>query len=173
MNAERLRRRAAELAEYCREHGYNTRIALLWDLSAHSGRRRLALWNFEEDRAEHIFVASHGSGSRRAHVPSAYARTSNIDGSHLSSEGRALIGERYEGRYGTAYRLDGLDESDSALRERCVVLHGWRYTPSFPIWPLPAVGSWGCPVISRRAMKMLDPWLRDENGVVIWAYLQP
>ncbi|NBJ04665.1 hypothetical protein D1647_00465 [Alistipes sp. Z76] len=173
MNAERFRLRAAELVEYCREHGYNTRIALLWDLSMHSGRRRLALWNFDEDRAEHIFVASHGSGSRRAHVPSAYARASNVDGSHLSSEGRALIGERYEGRYGTAYRLDGLDDTDSALRARCVVLHGWRYTPSFAVWPLPAVGSWGCPAVSRHAMTILDRRLRDESKVVLWAFFRP
>lgn len=173
MSTERFRRRATELLEYCREHGFNTHIALLWDLSLHSGRRRLALWNFDDDRAEHIFVASHGSGSRCAHVPSAYARTSNTDGSHLSSEGHALLGERYQGRYGTAYRMDGLDESNSALRPRCVVLHGWRYTPAFPIWPLPAVGSWGCPVVARRSMTTLDRALRDESRVVLWAYFQP
>ena len=80
MNAERFRLRAAELVEYCREHGYNTRIALLWDLSMHSGRRRLALWNFDEDRAEHIFVASHGSGSRRAHVPD--RKSTRLNSSH-------------------------------------------------------------------------------------------
>ena len=172
MNSECFRRRAAELADYCRENGFNTRIALLWDLSKHSGRRRLALWSFEENRAVHIFVASHGSGSRQSHIPSAYARTSNVDGSHLSSEGRALIGERYSGRYGTAYRLEGMDESNSALRSRCVVLHGWRYTLSVPTWPLPAIGSWGCPVVSRRAMEVLDLALHDEDKVVLWAYFR-
>lgn len=172
MNArEQFGRRAAELAEFCRERGYNCRVGLLWDLSMHSGRRRLAVWNFETGRAEHLLVASHGSGSARPHIPSAYARTSNDDGSHLSSCGRALVGERYEGRYGTAYRLDGLDDSNSALRERCVVLHGWAYTTSFAVWPLPSVGSWGCPAVSRRAMVLLDDVLSREKGVVLWAYM--
>ncbi|MBO7195655.1 MAG: murein L,D-transpeptidase catalytic domain family protein, partial [Alistipes sp.] len=90
------------------------------------------------------------------------------DGSHLSSIGKCLIAERYEGRYGVAYRLDGLEESNSALRERCVVLHGWRYTTPFPIFPFPTVGSWGCPVLSRRAMRIVDELLQREKDVILW-----
>lgn len=170
MNQERFRRRAAELVAYCRERGYNDRYFLLWDLSLHSGRRRFVVWSVAKDRAEYCFVASHGSGSEKNHVRSAYACCSNADGSHLSSEGRALVAERYVGRYGVAYRLDGLDETNSALRKRCVVLHGWQYTTSFPIFPFPTVGSWGCPVLSQRAMKKLDEILQQERYVILWTY---
>ncbi len=165
-----FRQRAVEAAKYCRENGYNQRIVLLWDLSIHSGRRRFVVWNITENRAEHAFLASHGSGSRRSHVPSAYARVSNADGSHLSSVGRALVAERYVGRYGVAYRLDGLEETNSEMRKRCIVLHSWRYTTSFPVWPLPTIGSWGCPVMSRRDMNILDKILQQEQSVVLWAY---
>ncbi len=163
---------AAELLEFCRGRGYNDRVALLWDLSRHSGRRRFAVWDFREGRAMHIFVASHGSGSAESHVRSARARVSDADGSHLSSEGRALVAERYEGRYGVAYRLDGLDATNASLRQRCVVLHGWRYTTSFPIWPVATAGSWGCPVLSVRDMATLDAILQRERQVVLWAYMQ-
>lgn len=170
MDLTRFRHRAVEAAKYCRENGYNQRVVLLWDLSIHSGRRRFVVWNITENRAEHAFLASHGSGSRRSHVPSAYARVSNADGSHLSSVGRALVAERYVGRYGVAYRLDGLEETNSEMRKRCIVLHGWHYTTSFPIWPLPTIGSWGCPVLSRRDMNILDKILQQEQSVVLWAY---
>ena len=170
MDLTRFRQRAVEAAKYCRENGYNQRIVLLWDLSIHSGRRRFVVWNIPENREEHAFLASHGSGSRRSHVPSAYARVSNADGSHLSSVGRALVAERYVGRYGVAYRLDGLEETNSAMRRRCIVLHSWRYTTSFPVWPLPTIGSWGCPVLSQRDMKILDKILQQEQSVVLWAY---
>ena len=170
MNVGRFRHRAAELKTYCQQMGYNKRFALLWDLSLHSGRRRFVVWNFEQDRVEWAFVASHGSGSVRKKQYSACARVSNTPDSHLSSVGRALIAERYVGRYGVAYRLDGLDESNSALRERCVVLHGWKHTTSFPIWPMPTVGSWGCPVLSLRSMAILDEIIRDEEKVVLYAY---
>lgn len=165
-----FRHRAVEAAKYCRENGYNQHVVLLWDLSIHSGRRRFVVWNIAEGRAEYAFVASHGSGSRRSHVPSAYARLSNADGSHLSSVGRALVAERYVGRYGVAYRLDGLDETNSEMRKRCIVLHGWRYTTSFPVWPLPTIGSWGCPVLSRKAMRILDEILQREENVLLWIY---
>ena len=165
-----FRQRAVEAAAYCRENGYNQRIVLLWDLSIHSGRRRFVVWNIAEGRAEYAFVASHGSGSSRSHVPSAYAKESNADGSHLSSVGRALVAERYVGRYGVAYRLDGLDETNSEMRRRCIVLHSWHYTTSFPVWPLPTIGSWGCPVLSRLDMNILDKILQQEQSVVLWAY---
>lgn len=162
--------RAAELYAFCQERGFNTRVALLMDLGRHSGRRRFVVWDFQQGRALYSFPVSHGSGSARSHVRSAYAECSNEDGSHLSSAGRALVAERYVGRYGVAYRLDGLDETNSALRKRCVVLHGWRYTTSFPIYPFPTVGSWGCPVLSLRAMKKLDEILQREQRVVLWMY---
>ncbi len=170
MNLKRFRQQAVEAAKYCRDKGYNQHIVLLWDVSIHSGRRRFVVWNIAENRVEHVFLASHGSGSSRSHVPSAYAKVSNEDCSHLSSVGRALVAERYVGRYGVAYRLDGLDETNSEMRKRCIVLHGWCYTTSFPIWPLPTVGSWGCPVLSRRDMKILDKILQQEQSVVLWAY---
>lgn len=159
--------RAKELLEYCRREGYNTRVALFVDLSRHSGRRRFVAWDMV--RMVPIFTCpvSHGSGSEMSHVRSAYARFSNEDGSHLSSLGRAVVAERYEGRYGVAYRLDGLDATNTNLRSRCVVLHGWEHTTSYPIWPRATVGSFGCPVLSRRMMARVDELLQREKGVII------
>lgn len=163
----RVAARAVALRENCRKEGYNTNIALFVDLSRHSGRNRFVVWDFERNVAIFTCPVSHGSGSERSHVRSAYACLSNEDGSHLSSVGRALVAERYEGRYGVAYRLDGLDSMNSNLRPRCVVLHGWEYTTSFPIWPLATVGSFGCPVLSRRMMARVDEILRRERAVVL------
>ena len=163
----RVAERAKELLEYCCREGYNTRVALFVDLSQHSGRRRFVAWDMV--RMVPIFTSpvSHGSGSEMSHVRSAYARFSNEDGSHLSSLGRAVVAERYEGRYGVAYRLDGLEATNANLRSRYVVLHGWEHTTSYPIWPRATVGSFGCPVLSRRMMARVDELLRQEKGVII------
>lgn len=163
--------KAVELLAFCKSEGYNTHIALFVDLSRHSGHRRFVAWSFDEGRPLLTAPVSHGSGSELPHVRSAYARCSNADGSHLSSVGRALVAERYEGRYGVAYRLDGLDESNSNLRLRCVVLHGWRYTSSLPIFPLPTTGSWGCPVLSQRMMRRVDDLIRNEKRVVLEIFI--
>lgn len=163
----RVASRARSLREFCRKEGYNTSVALFVDLSRHSGRRRFVAWDMERDMPIFTCPVSHGSGSKRSHVRSAYAALSNEDGSHLSSLGRALVAERYEGRYGVAYRLDGLDETNSNLRTRCVVLHGWEHTTSLPIFPLATIGSFGCPVLSRKMMRRVDELLQKEMGVVI------
>ncbi len=107
MNTKRFRHRAEQLAVFCREKGYNCDVVLLWNLSLHSGRRRFVVWNVAKGRAEHCFVCSHGSGSAKNRVRSAYAECSNAEGSHLSSVGRALVAERYEGRYGVSYGWTG------------------------------------------------------------------
>ena len=163
--------RAKELLEYCRREGYNTRVALFVDLSRHFGRRRFVAWDMA--RMVPIFTApvSHGSGSERSHVRSAYARFSNEDGSHLSSLGRAVVAERYEGCYGVAYRLDGLEATNSNIRSRYVVLHGWEHTTSYPIWPRATVGSFGCPVLSRRMMARVDELLQREKGVILEVFV--
>lgn len=167
----RVAERAEELLTFCREKGYNTHVALFVDLSRHSGRCRFVVWDFELDEPMFCSPVSHGSGSVRSHVRSAYARLSNDDGSHLSSVGRALVAERYEGRYGVAYRLDGLDATNSNLRSRCVVLHGWEHTTSYPIWPIATTGSFGCPVLSRPMMKRVDALLREQRNVVLETFI--
>lgn len=163
----RVALRAEALLEYCQREGYNTRVALFVDLSRHSGRRRFVVWDMVQNVPIFTCPVSHGSGSAKSHVRSAYAQLSNEDGSHLSSVGRALVAERYEGRYGVAYRLDGLEATNSNLRSRCVVLHGWQYTTSFPIFPLPTTGSFGCPVLSRRMMARVDALLQTEEHVIL------
>ena len=167
----RIAERAVALREFCGREGYNTRVALFVDLSRHSGRRRFVAWDMERNVPIFTCPVSHGSGEQRSHVRSARARTSNEDGSHLSSLGRALVAERYVGRYGVAYRLDGLDATNSNLRSRFVVLHGWEYTTSFPIFPFATVGSFGCPVLSRRMMGRVDELLQQHERVVIDIYI--
>ena len=167
----RVALRAKALAEYCQREGYNTHVALFVDLSRHSGCHRFVAWDFERNRPMFTAPVSHGSGSQRSHVRSAYARVSNEDGSHLSSVGRAVVAERYEGRYGVAYRLDGLDATNSNIRSRCIVLHGWKHTTSFAIYPIPTVGSFGCPVLSQRMMARVDALLVKEQRVVIEIFM--
>ena len=167
----RVAERADALREFCRTEGYNTRVALFVDLSRHSGRRRFVAWDMERNVPIFMCPVSHGSGSKISHVRSAYACTSNEDGSHLSSHGRALVAERYMGSYGVAYRLDGIDATNSNLRSRCVVLHGWEYTTSLPIYPFSTVGSFGCPVLSRRMMRRIDELLRREERVILEVFI--
>ncbi len=49
----------------------------------------------------------------------------NVINSGKSSLGFAYVAEIYSGKYGRSIRLDGLSRSNSNLRPRAVVVHGW------------------------------------------------
>ena len=59
MNAERFRLRAAELVEYCREHGYNTRIALLWKTA-----QNISSWRVTGAAADELTSRAHTRARR-------------------------------------------------------------------------------------------------------------
>lgn len=49
----------------------------------------------------------------------------NVEGSRKSSLGFAKSGEVYSGKFQRSLRLDGLSISNSNLRSRAIVVHGW------------------------------------------------
>lgn len=95
------------------------------DFTQHSGARRFYLIDLVRGAVETFFVA-HGEGSDPNDT--GYARTfSNQPESLMSSLGFYLVAEPYSGKWGYSARLDGLQESNSNVRERAIVLHGADY----------------------------------------------
>jgi hypothetical protein len=78
---------------------------------------------------------------------------SNVPESHTSSRGFAKISERYTGRFGKAFRLDGLEESNSNMRRRAIVLHSYRGVNSVVNF-----NSDGCPTVNPRFLEVLDEY---------------
>jgi hypothetical protein len=89
------------------------------------------------------FHTAHGKGSDLKQL--GYAEMfGNIVNSGMSSIGFVRTAEVYSGKYERSVRLDGLSTTDSALRERSVVLHGWDGVHEAPI--IQGL-SWGCPAL--------------------------
>jgi len=76
-------------------------------------------------------------------------RFSNEPGSNCSSLGKYRIGQKYKGKFGTAYKLHGLDKTNSNAYARAIVLHKYDDMPNNP-----ADGdvyySLGCPMVSPK-----------------------
>jgi hypothetical protein len=69
---------------------------------------------------------------------------SNIVNSRMSSIGFALTAEIYSGRFKRSMRIDGLSSTNSRIRERSVVVHGWDNAHEKNV----KQGlSWGCPAL--------------------------
>lgn len=167
-DTEALRTRAHNLKQFADENQCSQRIAIMVDYSMPSGANRLFVWDLQNDKLLYACLVAHGRG--RGHDKYEPIKFSNEDGSHLSSLGRCRIAERYHGRYGLAYRLDGLDTTNSNVRSRCIVLHAHKAVPTFQIFPFRIVHSQGCVMVSRKDMARIDELIRDERDVLLETY---
>lgn len=161
-------RRVAEAWQYVNDKGMNTSICILVDYSLPSGCNRLWVWDFDEEEVIFECPVAHGRG--KGGIPRGEARFSNEEESWLSSLGKSRIAERYTGRFGISYRLDGLDSTNSNIRKRFIVLHAYHTVPPKPIFPLPSGRSKGCLMVAPSNMQTLDKILQGHENVLIVAY---
>jgi L,D-transpeptidase catalytic domain len=94
------------------------------DFSPRSNNYRLFIVNLKTGRVQR-FRTTHGVGSDVNN--DGFAESfGNVPGSRKSSLGYARTAEVYYGAFGRSLRLDGLSSTNSKMRERAVVFHGWE-----------------------------------------------
>lgn len=140
----------------------NDRYMVVIDYDRPSDEPRFFLINLQTGSAK-AFLVSHGSGSDPDHDGMA-DRFSNIPGSKMTSLGAFVTAETYYGKHGLSLRLDGLEASNSAARERAIVIHGADYVSP----KRKRQGrSWGCPALERSVALDLIP--KIASGVMVYA----
>ena len=124
------------------------KYAILVDYGRHSGRNRLFVWDYEQDKVILSSPCAHGYGGGGT---ARHCVFSNKIGSKCSSEGKyILMSERQMYNYTDrmCFPLKGLDKGKNDNAEkRAILLHPTRI-PSFPIYPF---------LIPVRVLK-LGPW---------------
>ena len=164
----RLDRHFADLRIFAIGHGYNAQLAFFVDMGLPSGKYRFFVADMEKDSVVLSGLVAHGCGNRRFSVQPDF---SNIDGSNCTSLGRYRIGGAYNGRFGRAYRLYGLDSTNSQALRRNVVLHSFAYVPEAETDPLPICNSRGCPMVSEGFLKQLEPLIdRSSRPILLWIF---
>lgn len=117
--------------------------------------------------------ATHGKNSGNLY---AY-KFSNIKDSKQTSLGIYMIGEPYNGGYGSTLRMYGLQGSNNQAYNRDIVMHGAHYaSKEFPKSenhqtkkPFGRLGvSWGCPAIALSNAKKWFPILKE--GALVYHY---
>jgi hypothetical protein len=91
---------------------------------------------------------------------------SNIVNSNRSSKGDCRIGASYWGTFGKAYKLYGLNTTNSNVFARFIVLHGHSCVPekeqSYPI-----CNSQGCYTLNPKAFIKVDNYISKYNIKII------
>lgn len=152
---------------FCTQKGLNTKMVIFCDLSIRSGRKRLFLYDLTNDSVILAGLVAHG------HCQNLYnkdAQFSNEIGSNCTAEGKYKIGGKYSGTFGTAYKLYGLDSSNSNAFNRFIVLHGHSCVPDNET--LTGIcRSEGCPTVSPFFLTKLEPYLdKSTKPMLLWIF---
>lgn len=157
-----------EALTYALNHHYNTTFCLLADMSVASGKNHLFIYSFPLHTIATAALVAHGSCN------SAFlskARFSNQQGCGCTAYGKYKIANKYNGRFGTAYKLYGLDSSNSHAFERTIVLHSYYGVPEKETYPLPICNSLGCIMVSTGFLKTLAPKIdASQKPVLLWVF---
>lgn len=112
------------------------------DFSKRSDKSRFFVIDMETGTVAKYHTAhGHGSDKNRDGWAEFFG---NVINSGASSIGFIRTAEVYEGKFKTAVRLDGLSKTNSNLRERAIVLHGWDDAHEKDV--IQGL-SWGCPAM--------------------------
>jgi len=167
--------KAKEAYAYCLANNMDTNYCILVDMSIHSGKNRLFVWDFNSKKIELSGICSHGSCDGTTGQGYSYreAKFSNEPNSYCSSKGKYKIGNRGYSNWGihVNYKIHGMEPTNSNAYKRIVVLHSWKAVPNEEIYPEYAPNSLGCPMVSNEMMTLLDNKLKHKiTPVLLWIY---
>ncbi|MEP6674717.1 MAG: murein L,D-transpeptidase catalytic domain-containing protein [Ferruginibacter sp.] len=151
----RLNSYADVIENFARQNNYNSRYTFLADMRLASGRKRFFIYDLKKDSVLDAGLVAHGSGSDFGDS----LHFSNLPESNCTSIGKYKIGNSYNGKFGLAYKLYGLDKTNSNAFERFVVLHSHACVPSGEVSPQPICESWGCPTVAPSFLLTLKTYL--------------
>lgn len=164
----RIQRRALLAKEYIAANTFNKDVCFLIDMRIPSGKNRFFVYNLKKDSVEIAGLVTHGSGSDNGTDELSF---SNTPSSYCTSLGKYRLGNSYFGRFGLAYKLYGLDDSNSKAFDRYVVLHGHDCVPDYEVAPQLICFSLGCPTVSPAFLTKLKTYLdRSGQPIMLWIY---
>jgi hypothetical protein len=162
----KLNSRAGELKNYAAQHGYNSDICFLVDMSIESGKNRFFVYDLNKDTVPDAGLVTHGRCGNNGQKGSKYG---NDVGCGCTSLGKYKIGKPYKGKFGLAYKLYGLDTTNSNAFKRYVVLHSHACVPDAEIHPFHICRSEGCPTVSPAFLNKLARII-DQSSKPILLY---
>ncbi|RQO30919.1 hypothetical protein DBR32_09415 [Taibaiella sp. KBW10] len=148
----RIMAKAKQLVAYARKNGYDTTVVFVLNMRIASGKDRFFIYDAIHQKVVQQALVAHGRCNETVQVSRRY---SNVVGGGCTALGKYKIGLAYQGTFGLAYKLHGLEASNNNAFERFVVLHAHECVPNNEVDPYPICQSDGCPTVSPAFLKIL------------------
>lgn len=164
---QKLQGKAFELKKFVEEKGYNNRVCFLIDMSLPSGGNRFFVYDMKKDTLQNSGLVTHGRCNQKWLEGRKYG---NTVGCGCSSLGKYRIGKKYNGKFGTAFKLHGLEKSNDKAFERFVVLHSHECVPETAVRN-EICQSDGCPTVAPGFLQQLQPIISNSRKpVLLWVF---
>jgi hypothetical protein len=165
--ADLVKEKLGKIRPYLNLNKYSENLIIIANMSENMSIKRMYVANPSKGKTLHTCLVMHGKG-RKSDADK--ANFSNIPNSLCSSLGKYKISERYPGKFGESYRLDGLDSTNSNARKRAIVFH--YYKPQSAAEDIgPHFFSEGCPMLAESDWRIIDELIQKEDKpVLLWMY---
>lgn len=143
---------------------FNKDIAFLIDMKINSGKNRFFVYDLKKNMIIDKGLVAHGSGSETKQP--GQLLFSNVKSSNCSSIGKYSIGVSYSGKFGKAYKLYGLDSTNSNASIRDIVLHNYYAVPYLE-QASEICNSKGCPMVNKNFFERLEKIIDNSNKSIL------
>ena len=143
---------------------YNKEIAFFIDMKIPSGKNRFFVYDLKEDITIDQGLVAHGSGSETG--IKGKLKFSNTNNSLATSLGKYYISNSYIGRFGKAYKLYGLDKTNSNAFDRAIVLHKYFDVP-YEEQTEYICNSYGCPMVNEKYFKRIEKIIDNSKTNIL------
>jgi hypothetical protein len=160
--------KAEEIKAFLKKNSkYNKEVFFLLDMRIPSNKYRFFVYDTKKNQITDSGLVAHGSGSK---TETDELEFSNTDGSLMTSLGKYYIGNSYNGTFGKAYKMYGLDATNSNAFLRNIVLHSHKRMP-YEEQLSPIILSWGCPMLNEKFyLRIQDILDKSDKNVLMYIY---
>lgn len=158
-----------ELSTFIKKNNtYNSDIVMLMDMNLPSNQYRYFVYNLKNKSLIKQGIVAHGIGSNAKQAKD--MKFSNVPNSLCTSLGKYSIGYSYDGQFGKAYKLHGLDTTNDNAFKRYIVLHRYKKVPYEP-QTKPIFNSEGCPMVSEKFFLELETIIDgSKKPILLYIY---
>jgi hypothetical protein len=164
---EKMQLKAAEAKTFVEKNNYNETVCFLIDMSLPSGQNRFFIYDLKKDSSQASGLVTHGNCNQYWMDGRKY---DNTIGCGCTSLGKYKIGNSYNGRFGLAFKLYGLDKTNNNAFARFVVLHSHSCVPETEVKD-DICQSNGCPTVAPGFLQQLKSIISaSKKPVLLWIY---
>ncbi|MCL9805514.1 murein L,D-transpeptidase catalytic domain family protein [Flavobacterium amniphilum] len=166
---ERIATHSAEIKSFiAKNKEYNDQVTFLVDMKIHSGRNRFFIYDLQSDKVTDKGLVAHGSGSETNTVGK--LKFSNVNNSLCTALGKYSIGYSYNGKFGKAYKMYGLDKTNDNAYLRNIVLHKYKDVP-YEEQIDEICNSYGCPMVNETFYKRIEKIIdNSDKKILLYIY---